>query len=99
MATDRRRFLSSAAASLAAASLVRANKAGAELIPEIPGFEDLPIPYFGAKPLATSKAGMAICSNPWATRAAINVLKAGGNACDGALAASVTQAVVEPHMT
>jgi gamma-glutamyltranspeptidase/glutathione hydrolase len=79
--------------------LVRPRKAGAELVPEVSGFEDLPIPYFGAKPLATSKAGMAICSNPWATRAAVNVLKAGGNACDAALAAAVTQAVVEPHMT
>ena len=42
---------------------------------------------------------MAICSHPLATRAALNVLKNGGNACDAALCTSATQTVVEPHMT
>ena len=55
--------------------------------------------HFGPKTAATSQAGMAICSHPLATREAVKILRAGGNACDAALAASVTQTVVEPHMT
>jgi gamma-glutamyltranspeptidase/glutathione hydrolase len=42
---------------------------------------------------------MVVTSHPLATRAATDVLRAGGNACDAALCASVTQTVVEPHMT
>ena len=42
---------------------------------------------------------MAITSHPLATRAAGDILAKGGNACDAALAASITQTVVEPHMT
>ena len=54
---------------------------------------------FGRKPLATSKEGMVICSHPLATREAVKILKSGGNACDAALCASITQTVIEPHMT
>ena len=42
---------------------------------------------------------MVICSHPLATRAGVDVLKAGGNAADAALATSICQTVVEPHMT
>ncbi|MDT7570134.1 MAG: gamma-glutamyltranspeptidase / glutathione hydrolase [Actinomycetota bacterium] len=38
-------------------------------------------------------------THPLATRSATEVLRDGGNACDAALAASLTQSVVEPHMT
>ena len=55
--------------------------------------------HFGPKTPASSKKGMVICSHPLATREAINTLKNGGNACDAALCASITQTVVEPHMT
>ena len=55
--------------------------------------------HFGRKTGATSKKGMVICSHPLATREAVKVLKRGGNACDAALCASITQTVVEPHMT
>ncbi|MCY3677385.1 MAG: gamma-glutamyltransferase [Gemmatimonadetes bacterium] len=55
--------------------------------------------HFGPKAPATSQTGMAICSHPLATREAVKILREGGNACDAALSASVTQTVVEPHMT
>ena len=55
--------------------------------------------HFGPKTPAASQAGMAICSHPLATREAVKILRDGGNACDAALAASVAQTVVEPHMT
>jgi len=54
---------------------------------------------FGRKSLAESTRGMAICSHPLATREAVKVLRRGGNACDAALCASITQTVIEPHMT
>ncbi len=55
--------------------------------------------HFGRKAPASGKKGMVICSHPLATRAGVDVLKAGGNAADAALAASICQTVVEPHMT
>lgn len=93
---DRRSFLQSAALGLSAAIPKPAEPlAPAETSP----FSDVAAARFGQKTGASGTRGMAITSHPFATRIAVNVLRSGGNACDGALAASVAQTVCEPHMT
>lgn len=53
----------------------------------------------GRKHAATSQTGMVITSHPMASHIGADVLRAGGNAVDAALAAATAQLVLEPHMT
>lgn len=52
---------------------------------------------FGAAPVLTSNRGMVVSAAPEASRAGAEVLAAGGNAMDAALAAALALAVVYPQ--
>lgn len=56
--------------------------------------------FFGpARPPVMARDAAIATSHPLATAAGLEILSAGGNAVDAALAAVATQCVVEPHMT
>ena len=100
---NRRTFLKSLAAGAAAGAFAPQNNlAFADQVTLLSDEERrrlLELAHFGRKAPASGSKGMVVCSHPLATRAGVDVLKAGGNAADAALATSICQTVVEPHMT
>ncbi len=57
------------------------------------------LPTTGPKPPVTGKRAVASSSHPLVTDTMVRVLENGGNAVDAAVAGSLVQACVEPHMT
>jgi gamma-glutamyltranspeptidase/glutathione hydrolase len=55
-------------------------------------------PAQGLKPMAEGQTAMVATAHPRATEAALEILKAGGNAMDAGLAAMVLLTVIEPEM-
>ncbi len=95
---NRRHFLHTTALGLAASGIRPAETTSLGAAGQSP-YDGVEPARFGRKRGATGKRGMVICSHPLATRAGVNLLRAGGNACDAALCTSLMQTVVEPHMT
>ncbi|MCX6655234.1 MAG: gamma-glutamyltransferase [Candidatus Bathyarchaeota archaeon] len=57
------------------------------------------MPRQGPKPVACGNKVMVSSSHPTVTKVMVDVLEAGGNAVDAAVAGSLVQPVYEPHMT
>jgi gamma-glutamyltranspeptidase/glutathione hydrolase len=94
--SDRRRFLKQAAAGAVAAGLA-GSPAAASSPPS--GVDTDVLPRVGPKPVARGKRAAASSSHPTVTRTMVDVMRAGGNAADAAVAGALMSATVEPHMT
>ena len=92
--SNRREFLKNAALAVGA---VHASTVG--VIPDTQRQELLREARCGRKKPVFAKNGMVICTHPLAAQAGVEILKAGGNACDAACTVAAAQTVLEPHHT
>ncbi|MEQ8263855.1 gamma-glutamyltransferase [Pseudohaliea sp.] len=97
---DRRAFLGAAAMAAASPWLARAAEKAWQPAPNRIREALLEQARFqGYKQGVSGNKGVAVSTHPLATKAAIDAIKAGGNAVDAICAAALMQTVVEPHMT
>jgi len=96
---DRRRFLQQAGLGVAAAATggaVTDRRAEAQ---GQAGTRCEDLPRQGPKEVVRGKKAVAASQHPIVTQTMLDVLKAGGNAADAAVAGCITQATVQPDMT
>jgi gamma-glutamyltranspeptidase/glutathione hydrolase len=91
---QRRMFLATAGAALAAQASTRIH--AAEPNPDRP---DDPTGFLGRRSPVFTRHCLASSSSPLATQVGLRVLEEGGNACDAAVAMAGMMAVVEPMMS
>jgi len=92
---DRRQFLRDAA--LAGAALEAAT--GAAQKAKAAGFSCEDLPHQGTKRVVRGMKAVAASQHPIVTQTMLDMLKAGGNAVDAAMAGAITQATVQLDMT
>jgi gamma-glutamyltranspeptidase/glutathione hydrolase len=95
--TDRRTFFQQAGIGLAASAL--AGSAGAKGAASAGSLSCDNLPRQGPKEVIEGKRAVASSQSPIVTQTMLDVLKAGGNAIDAAVAGAITQATVQIDMT
>lgn len=96
--TNRRRFLQQAGLGLAAAT-TSSTTAGRAAAREQATTSCESLPRQGPKEVIHGKRAVAASQHPIVTETMLQVLRAGGNAADAAVAGCITQATVQPDMT
>lgn len=95
--SNRRRFLRDASLGVAAAAGGVTRRADAQ--EPARGIRCDELPRQGPKEIVRGKRAVAASQHPIVTETMLDVLRAGGNAVDAAVAGCITQATVQPEMT
>jgi gamma-glutamyltranspeptidase/glutathione hydrolase len=100
MSTDRRTFVKRAGLGVVAAGMgVGATGVAAETVFPSAGVTCNDLPRQGPKEVIVGKRAVASSQSSIVTQTMLDVMKAGGNAIDAAVAGMITQATVQPEMT